>query len=79
MFRDPFLLVPTRARSSDSADGLADLLNCLAFLGLGREREVGVIAREAEDSGDDEISGEAGRVERIKLRPFQARKMKHTS
>ena len=47
VLRNPFLLVPTRARSSDSADGLADLLNCLAFLGLGREREVGVIAREA--------------------------------
>ena len=57
---NPLLLVPARACCRDGADGCADLLGCLAFLGLGREGEVCVVACAAEDSNDNEVRGNAG-------------------
>ncbi len=57
---DPLLLVAAGTGRSDSANGRGDFRAGLALLGLGGEREVGVVASTAEDTSDDEVSQEAG-------------------
>ena len=70
VLRDPLLLVPARARRGDVADGGADLRRGLALLGLRRERDVGVVAGEAEEASDDEVRGDAGRREALGGRKY---------
>ena len=61
VLRHPLLLVAARA-GRGYRDGRADggLLGALA-LGRGRVGEVGEVAGSAEDAGDDEVGGPAGR------------------
>lgn len=56
MLGNPFFLISACAGSGDIADRCAD--SCgggLALLGLGNEREVGVISSTADETQDDEI------------------------
>ena len=52
---DPLLLVTACAGRSDSANWGRGLGN-LALLGLGSKGEVGVVAKAAKETGDDEVS-----------------------
>ena len=56
---DPLFLVTTSTGSSDIANWCADGRG-LAFLGLGNERDIGVVASSTEGSQDDEIGDPPG-------------------